>query len=110
MPQRTQVGLADMIIKYSIFDLFFKLRLCFLSQTTAQIVVFYARMCSEQTAGRQGESGSSSGELLSTGGGEPVPVHQEHLTLPSSLLLSSFFIALKLTYRIFFSLSLTTEM
>lgn len=37
-------------------------------------------LCSEQTAGRQRESGSSSGELLAAGGGQPVPEHQEHLS------------------------------
>lgn len=40
-------------------------------------------MCSEQTAGRQRESGSSFGELLTAGGGQPVPEHQEHLSFNS---------------------------
>lgn len=45
---------------------------------------------SEQTAGRQRESGSSSGECISTGGGQPVSVDQEHLNSQPALLLSAF--------------------
>lgn len=40
-------------------------------------------MCSEQAAGRQRTSGSGPGELVSSGSGQPVSEHQEHLSYVS---------------------------
>lgn len=46
-------------------------------------------ICSEQTAGRQRESGSCFGELLAAGGGQPVSEHQKPLNIFCSEALSS---------------------
>lgn len=46
---------------------------------TLEFFFFFLLICSEQTAGRQRESGSCFGELLTVRGGQPVSEHQKPL-------------------------------